>query len=124
MSNFPKMWLTLVKACPEIGELFTPDSRQEWVCPKCLKNLGTLQDEIYCDCSMARLQPIPRLDQLVGMVKSPCFYLYVSPAYCKFTIDSAVKPVETKADTPEEAVVLGIAHEHGLAWTGEAWERR
>jgi hypothetical protein len=132
MSDFAKAWLS---APDEIKQLFIADSRQEWVCPECYKNLGRASKEYYCVCGTDMmgwttgnklkkgehwLQPIPRLEQLVRMVTCIVFSLrycsYAEPnqkewalsIYCEDYGDWVV----LEADTAEEAVLKGICHEH------------
>jgi len=128
MTNFARMWLELVKICPEIGKLFTPDSKQDWVCPECYqKRPETCLDTPYCPSFRhdnypkgPKLQPIPRLDQLVRMVQtSPKELFWDDDGSCVFTMFDYNEAF--RSDSPEEAVLLGIAYEHGFELTEGKW---
>jgi len=137
--NFARMWLELVAACPEIGALFTPDSRQEWYCEHCQQRgkthfcLSCMERDLFClkpkEEEHYKCHAIPRLDQLVGMVQSER-YIFVGKQPYSFQLlhilfDGDGASEVWYAGTPEEAVLLGIAYEHRLKWTGkegEPWE--
>jgi len=134
MTNFAKMWLA---APDEIKAGFEPDDRQEWVCPECLKVYRRCEDcefegilwpycEHYDERGIVRteyaLKPIPRLDQLLGMVKSKEWGLGPIDTEYAFSLDWTLSPSIFHAPTYEEAVLQGIAWEHGYKWTGEKWE--
>jgi len=128
MTNFATMWLA---APDEIKVGFEPDGRQEWVCPGCLSPLMLYppvnkDPRIRCyDCQGEMIaQQIPRLEQLLGMVKSKEWGLGPIDTEYAFSLDWTLSPSIFHAPTYEEAVLQGIAWEHGYKWTGEKWGKK
>jgi len=130
MTNFARMWLELVKVCPEIGALWEPDDRQEWACPEC--GWRDIDPGICNNCfeelgkNAPKLQPIPRLDQLVGMVPNTFRYPQIAMLSSISTWATDYEPFETIDNmSMEELWLTYIAYEHRLKWTGkegEPWE--
>jgi len=108
MTNFARMWLELVKVRPEIGALWEPDEQNKWICPKCL--------EYY---------PIPRLDQLVGMVPNNFRYPHIAMLSSISTWATDYEPFETIRNmSMEELWLTYIAHEHSFELKEGKWVKR
>lgn len=122
MTNFIKAWL----AAKEVHHLFTPHDRQEWVCPACLAI--TKNQLYYHHCSTNtfyiprehgirdgnKLQPIPDLSQLLGVVQKSNWILGPRPFkkdLFRFLFTDQPNNI-WDCDSPEEAILKGILWEH------------
>jgi len=106
MTSFAKMWLA---APEEVKALFEPDGRNEWVYIHEVDEYGTKIEK-----------PIPRLDQLVGMVKDKWFLPLQLNELDQYELYGYRLPTMF-GSSPEEAVLKGICWEHGYEWDGKAW---
>jgi len=134
------MWLEFVKVCPEIRELWKPDVRQEWVCPVCMSlyEKDALRSKCTTQCTQTGywidriwlpLQPIPRLDQLEGMVQANYWEIHS----IKNELSKTGRSVQfwnrregawSQGDSCAEVLLLGIAHEHGFELKEGKWVKR
>lgn len=119
---YVEMWLAS-------GLEIKPDLRfQRYVCPACHK----ITHDLVCRCGklysdpdlkVTRTVPLPRQDQLQGMLKHYWDLLYRGRIRTFMRLHDKPEGTDFSGSTPEQALIQGVMHElHGKVWDGEKWE--
>ena len=132
LKEYCKMWLS---APQEAKRGFEPDEQNKWMCPGCLVYSGFIPEKPYrfhCRTCQGEtfLQPIPRLDQLLKMVKNGYIDIGRRIIHKSFTPSGETGTLFNilvagkkyfVGDSFEEAVLHGIGWERGYQWKEGKW---